>query len=52
MLYREAEIGRPSPPRTLRRNVAGTVRALQEWGIRKGDRIAILSENRPERLHR
>ena len=30
------------------RNVAGTVHALQEWGIRKGDRVAILSENRPE----
>src|SRR5437868_5141001 len=23
-------------------------RSLQDWGIRKGDRIAILSENRPE----
>jgi long-chain acyl-CoA synthetase len=32
----------------FRRNVAGTARALQEWGIRKGDRVAILSENRPE----
>jgi long-chain acyl-CoA synthetase len=32
----------------LRRNVAGTVHALRAWGIRKGDRVAILSENRPE----
>ncbi|MGB8581315.1 MAG: long-chain fatty acid--CoA ligase [Candidatus Sulfotelmatobacter sp.] len=32
----------------LRHNVAGTVSGLQEWGIRRGDRIAILSENRPE----
>ena len=32
----------------LRRNVAGTVHALKRWGIRKGDRVAILSENRPE----
>jgi long-chain acyl-CoA synthetase len=30
------------------RNVVGTARALQQWGIAKGDRVAILSENRPE----
>jgi long-chain acyl-CoA synthetase len=30
------------------RNVAATVRGLQEFGVRKGDRVAILSENRPE----
>jgi long-chain acyl-CoA synthetase len=30
------------------RNVAGTVHALQQWGVRKGDRVAILSENRLE----
>jgi long-chain acyl-CoA synthetase len=30
------------------RNVVGVARALQQWGISKGDRIAILSENRPE----
>ena len=29
-------------------SVVGVARALQEWGIRKGDRVAILSENRPE----
>src|SRR5579863_6059005 len=29
-------------------NVAGVALALREWGIRKGDRVAILSENRPE----
>jgi long-chain acyl-CoA synthetase len=28
--------------------VAGVVKALQQWGIKKGDRVAILSENRPE----
>jgi long-chain acyl-CoA synthetase len=28
--------------------VAGVARALRDWGIRKGDRVAILSENRPE----
>jgi len=30
------------------RNVVGTARALRQWGIGKGDRVAILSENRPE----
>jgi long-chain acyl-CoA synthetase len=48
MLYREAGKWLPVSSTDFRRNVAGTVRALQEWGVRKGDRIAILSENRPE----
>jgi len=30
------------------RNVTGVARALRQWGISKGDRVAILSENRPE----
>jgi long-chain acyl-CoA synthetase len=30
------------------RNVAGVARALLEWGISPGDRVAILAENRPE----
>jgi long-chain acyl-CoA synthetase len=30
------------------RDVVGVSRALREWGIAKGDRVAILSENRPE----
>jgi len=29
-------------------SVCGVARALQSWGIGKGDRIAVLSENRPE----
>ena len=32
----------------LYRDVAGTARSLAAWGIGKGDRVAILSENRPE----
>src|SRR5579863_3564408 len=30
------------------RGVVGVARMLQAWGIHKGDRVAILSENRPE----
>src|SRR5947209_3584793 len=32
----------------LYRYVVGVSYALREWGIGKGDRVAILSENRPE----
>jgi len=48
MLYREAGKWRPISSSDFRRNVISTVHALQAWGVRKGDRIAILSENRPE----
>ncbi|HSY98383.1 MAG TPA: long-chain fatty acid--CoA ligase [Terriglobales bacterium] len=32
----------------LYQSVVGVARALREWGISKGDRVAILGENRPE----
>jgi long-chain acyl-CoA synthetase len=48
MLYRDAGKWLPISSSDLRRNVAATVAVLLEWGIRKGDRVAILSENRPE----
>src|ERR1700686_5421798 len=32
----------------LYRGVVGVARMLESWGIGKGDRVAILSENRPE----
>ena len=34
--------------RELYRQVLGTARQLAKWGIGKGDRVAIVSENRPE----
>ncbi len=48
MLYRDAGKWLPISSSDLLRNVAGTARMLQEFGIHKGDRVAILSENRPE----
>jgi len=34
--------------RDLYKHVVGVSRALVRWGLKRGDRIAILSENRPE----
>ncbi len=48
MLVREANQWTPISSQDFYRNVAGMVRALDHWGVNKGDRIAILSENRPE----
>jgi len=39
---------RPISSADFGRNVARVAHALKEWGIGKGDRVAILSENRPE----
>lgn len=48
MLTREATKWLPIGSRDLYRKVAGVARTFLRWGIAKGDRIAILSENRPE----
>jgi long-chain acyl-CoA synthetase len=48
MLYREGGKWLPISSRDFRQKVARTARALHSWGIRPGDRVGILSENRPE----
>jgi long-chain acyl-CoA synthetase len=48
MLQRQALGWLPISSSELYRNVVGLARALESWGIGKGDRVAILSENRPE----
>jgi long-chain acyl-CoA synthetase len=48
MLHREAIDWIPISSGELYRNTAGVARALLEWKTTKGDRVAILSENRPE----
>jgi len=48
MLVREGSQWIPISTQEFYRNVAGMARALRRWGLNKGDRLAILSENRPE----
>jgi len=48
MLHRTAEAWIPISSRELYQYVVGVAKALREWGIGRGDRMAILSENRPE----
>jgi long-chain acyl-CoA synthetase len=48
MMHRQAIQWVPISSQELYRNVAGVSHALERWGIGKGDRVAILSENRPE----
>jgi long-chain acyl-CoA synthetase len=48
MMHREAIEWVSISADELYRNVVGVTRALEGWGIGKGDRVAILSENRPE----
>lgn len=48
MLVREGSQWTPISAQEFYRNVAGMARAVRRWGPNKGDRLAILSENRPE----
>ena len=48
MLARDANRWVPISAQDLYRDVAGVARALSHWGLTKGDRLAILSENRME----
>lgn len=48
MTYREGANWISISSQDLYRRVAATAKALQIWGVAKGDRVAILSENRPE----
>jgi len=47
MMHREPSGWIPVSSRELYRDTAGVARALLSWKIAKGDRVAILSENRP-----
>ena len=48
MLQRRALGWVPISSMEIYRSVVGVARALESWGVRKGDRVAIFSENRPE----
>src|SRR5215471_484231 len=48
MLSRENGSWKAISPAQLRDWVYATARQLQSWGIKKGDRVILLSENRPE----
>jgi long-chain acyl-CoA synthetase len=48
MLYKQTVKWIPISSRELYRDAVGVAHALAGWGIAKGDRVAILSENRPE----
>ncbi len=48
MLNREGGVWNPIAAAQLHRWVTATARQLQAWGVGQGDRVVILSENRPE----
>jgi long-chain acyl-CoA synthetase len=48
MLQKQALGWVPISSTELYRDVVGMARTFESWGVQKGDRVAILSENRPE----
>src|SRR5437763_14798051 len=48
MLHKQSGEWRDISSRELYHHTIAMARALTSWGISKGDRVAILSENRPE----
>ena len=48
MLARAGNRWVPLSSREVYHSVSGVARELGQWGVSKGDRVAILSENRPE----
>src|SRR6516165_8044386 len=48
MLNRQEDVWNPISAAQLSRWVMATAKQMQAWGIKQGDRVAILSENRPE----
>src|SRR5450755_4400885 len=48
MMYRKPTGWASLSSHEFYRSVAGVARALREWGIASGDRVAIISENRPQ----
>lgn len=48
MLTRRDDVWTPISAVQIHRWVTAIARQLQEWGVRQGDRVVLLSENRPE----
>ena len=48
MMFKQTVKWIPISSRELYRDVVGTAKSLSRWGVQKGDRVAILSENRSE----